>query len=119
VKGMTEQEHIHMMSPIVNGATPWWAKLTVQICFWFGPTVVVAAVFIGMWTGWLPSPITDSRNALTRLETKLDGAIFSMHNRMNTTVAREENQLRVLLTICRNVASTDIQKAQCDDYWRR
>lgn len=113
------KEPISLINPILDTTTPWWGKFLVQIIFWFGPSIVVAAVFMSMWTGWLPSPITQNREILIRVENKLDASIMTMTNKVASLDFRDESMLRILLVICRNSANSVIQRIQCDDYWKR
>jgi len=108
-----------MMLPMLNGDTPWWARIGLIVLFWLGPAAIVAAIFLAMWTGWLPSPITRNSEALARIEQKLDGAVARMMDEVRSSHLTDEYMMRIALQTCRNVARSDMDRARCDDYWRK
>lgn len=108
-----------LFSPFFAGDSPWWWKAVVQILFWFGPTIVVATVFLGMFTGFVPSPITDNNKILIRLEGKMDNAMAEMRGRVIESKTFYEYLLRLQLQTCRNTSKNEAQYQRCEDYWRK
>lgn len=108
-----------MMTPWLNPDAPWWAQMGLVILFWLGPAALVAAVFLAMWTGWLPSPITKNGETLVRVESKLDTAVARMGDEVRNSHLNDEHVVRLLLATCRNVAKSDTERMNCENYWRR
>jgi hypothetical protein len=99
---------------------PWGVKVAILITFWFGPSMLVSAIFLGMWTGWLPSPITENLAIMRRVEDKLDTATKAMRSEVDTSRRSDEKVINILLATCQNIAKGDtVQVARCNDYWRR
>ncbi len=97
---------------------PWTIKLAIKSIFWFGPSIVVAGLFLAMWAGWLSSPITDNNTRLIRIESKLDRAFEEMRNRVLESKVSDEQGVRLLLVICHNTAKNEAQNVACDYYWK-
>lgn len=108
-----------MIMPWLHKDTPWYAQMALVVTFWLGPAALVAAVFLSMWTGWIPSPITDNGRKIDQLSAKFDQAIMKMTERVGKAGEADDSQTRILLVICRNTSKTPLQQAQCDDYWKR
>ena len=104
---------------LFNTDAPWWAKELRQYILWFGPTVVVAMVFLAMWAGWIPSPITENQKTLARVEAKLDGAVNDMKSEVKSSKWSDESMIRLQLQTCRNTSKSEAQMLKCDDYWKR
>lgn len=98
---------------------PWLAHMIMEITFWLGPTAIVASVFMAMWAGWIPSPITKNQEILVRIESKLDDAYRRMTEDVRANRNADESGTRLLLIICRNTARNVQQELQCNDYWKR
>lgn len=105
--------------PMIPQAAPWWIQVGLIVLFWLGPAFLVGVVFLSMWSGWLPSPITENQKILMRVEGKLDSAITRMAGEVDSSHRNDENVVRLLLATCRNVARNDFDRSQCDGYWRR
>jgi|MudIll2142460700_1097286.scaffolds.fasta_scaffold123515_3 hypothetical protein len=114
-----QQEFNQRLLPMIPQGAPWWVQTGLIIMFWLGPASLVGVVFLSMWSGWLPSPITENQKILTRLETKFDTAITRMSSETDNRHRNDENVVRLLLATCRNVAKNEFDKSQCDGYWRR
>jgi hypothetical protein len=108
-----------MPLPWLNDNAPWWAQMGILVLGWLGPAAIVAGIFLAMWTGWLPSPITDNNKILTRVEHKLDAAVLRMTDEVRSSGMKDEQVVRLLLATCRNVSRSDIDRSQCDSYWKR
>jgi hypothetical protein len=108
-----------MTAPWLSPDTPWYVQTGLFVLFWLGPAAIIAAVFLAMWTGWLPSPITDNNRILVRVESKLDSATARMADEVRSSNAKDEHVVRLLLATCRNVARTEMDRVQCDNYWKR
>ncbi len=105
--------------PWLADDAPWWARLLIYVICWLGPTVVVAGVFLAMWAGWVPSPITENNRMLHEIQGTLNRSIEDTKSETSRSHTSDENSLRVLLLICRNTARDSQQAARCDDYWKR
>lgn len=108
-----------MSIPILAGDMPWAARVALFVLFWLGPGLIVAAIFLAMWTGWISSPITENRSALIRIEAKLNSAIDSMQQEVIESQRNDEYVVRLLLVTCRNISRTEVDRQQCDLYWKR
>lgn len=108
----------NLLMPWLTLDVPWHVRVGLIILFWLGPSLIMAAFFLAMWAGWLPSPITDNNRILVRLEGKVDTAIVDMKREVNYSREHAEQMIRLLLATCRNVARNDIDRLQCENYWR-
>lgn len=102
----------------MNGSMPWWAKLAVFCAFWLGPSLIFALIFVAIFIGAIPSPITQNREALARIETILTSSISRMAEIVASRDSLQEKLLHVSVETCRNAARTEQQEIRCD-YWRR
>lgn len=123
IKSLQEMEKyrnpMNFSSALFHEKAPWWIHTILIVLFWLGPAAIVASVFMSMWAGWLPSPITDNNKILVRMEAKFDNATVRMLERTALADTRDEHVIRLLLVMCRNLAKNDIDRSQCDNYWRR
>lgn len=93
--------------------------MALDVTFWLGPTAIVGAVFLSMWAGWLPSPITETRAAVMRVENSINGATSKMAEEVRINRYNDESSVRLLVIICRNTAKDSLQANACNDYWKR
>lgn len=105
--------------PMIPASSPWWVQVGLILLFWLGPAFLVGVWSISMWSGWIPSPITENQKILIRLESKVDVATNRMTSEVENSRRNDEQVVRLLLATCRNVAKNDVDKTQCDNYWRR
>lgn len=103
----------------VRDDSPWWVQGVLVVLFWLGPSVIVAGVFMAMWAGWIPSPITENGRILVRVESKLDAAVDRMGREVQSSSLKDEQVIRLLLATCRNVSRSDVDRLQCENYWKR
>lgn len=88
---------------MLNGDTPWWARLIVIVLFYFGVPTLIVGVLLAMGAGWIPSPITSTHQIAQDLRSHMAAAI-----------KRDEKMTRFLGLICRNTAYTEAQRAECE-----
>lgn len=88
---------------LLNGDTPWWARLLVIVLFYFGVPTLLVGVLLAMGAGWIPSPITDTHKLAADLKEQIE-----------QTKKRDEKMTRFLGLICRNTAYTQVQQAECE-----
>ena len=113
-------------SPPTIPTAPWWAQAGLFIIGWLGPSIVIAALFVAMWAGWITSPITLNTNILYRVEGKLDAHMIAFKQTMDADLKADETRsnvqekiLQVLAVMCRNAAQTQLDRQQCENYWRK
>ena len=82
----------------VNGV-PMWVKIIMYI----GYPAFITLVFLGIFVGYIPSPITEVKASVTDLTKELEG-----HSTL------DGDRIRILRSICRNTANTEIAKLECD-----
>ena len=70
----------------------------------YGLSTAVLAVFLFIFTGWIPSPLTDQASAIKAHVDQAERAL-------NQTKANE----KLLQQICRNTAKTDRQLERCEE----
>ena len=87
--------HLERVGPRNGNGSPWWSKAVWQV----GPVVVMLFIFLGMITGWVPSPLSRIAGIETMIEKHM---------------ATQEEALRLWRTMCRNTAKTDMQRDMCD-----
>ena len=114
-----------LQTPHVPGA-PWWAQLLLFIIGWLGPSIVIAALFVSMWAGWITSPITTNTLILHKIEGKLDAHMIAFSQTMAADLKADEQRslvqermLNVLSVMCRNAAQTTQDRDRCEGYWRK
>jgi hypothetical protein len=105
---------------------PWWAQALLFIIGWLGPSIVIAALFISMWAGWITSPITTNTEILKRIESKTDVFAISagatavqMLKSDEKRDVIQEKMLQILSVMCRNAAQSSMDRDRCEGYWRR
>ncbi len=103
-RGHADQEPNGDPSPLswLNGRTPWWAKFTILVMFYFGFPAIMVGVLLGMGTGWIPSPVTLTHAAVKRIE--------EFEARSEKSDACIKN---LLIAICDNTAGTIAQRDRC------
>jgi hypothetical protein len=103
---------------------PWWSQ---KIKDW-GPSTLVLVVFLGMFTGWIPSPVSQTLAEVRQL--RID---FSDYVRLQMRFTDEfaplmrtdsghiadlarfkDDQSRLLRNICRNTAKSLPAQDNCD-----
>lgn len=103
---------------------PWWSQKLSQ----WGPSTLVLLVFLGMFTGWIPSPVSQTLSEVRQL--RID---FGEYVRLQTRFADEfapmirteaghvtdlarfkDDQSRLLRNICRNTAKSLPAQDNCD-----
>ena len=109
----------HMMIPWLQQHIPWRVQVALILVIWFGPSVLFAGFFMAAWAGWIRSPITETREAVLRVEGTVTGAIRDMKERVKDSQFHAESLVRIGLATCQNVAKSDLQLARCTDYWKR
>ena len=103
---------------LLNSNLPWPVQVALFLLFWLGPCVIVAGVFMAMWAGWIPSPITQTRDTVALINNKFDDAMGRMGKEVQNNRVTDEQVVRLLWATCRNVSRTDVERVQCDSYWR-
>jgi len=101
---------------LVQGWPARWQVIAVLLG-WFGPMAVITLFFMAVLAGWLKSPITYNTAYLIYIRDKLDNAIVRMHERVMESRYKDEQQIRLLLATCRNVARDSEGRRECDTYW--
>lgn len=101
-----------------NGTTlgpsaPWMAKLAEMILTKYGPLGLVLIVFIGMWTGWLPSPITENRALLVKIDNAMSQSIIAITEEVRRGHASDDRLVQVFRMICVRVSKTESQTEEC------
>lgn len=81
----------------INGDAPWPARMLVWMVTKFGLTAIILLFVLAVWAGYVPSPITESRAILGKLE------------------ASDRVHVVILRAICRHTAVSDFQRKDCDE----
>ena len=125
VKGSKESNGFRLQTPHIPGS-PWWAQLLLFVIGWLGPSIVIAALFVAMWAGWITSPITTNTLILHKIEGKLDTHMIAFSQTMAADLKADEQRslvqeriLNVLSVMCRNAANTTLDRDRCEGYWRK
>jgi len=93
-------------------------RVTIFILFWLGPCAIVAGVSMAMWAGWIPSPITQTRDLTIQINAKMEEAKRVMSAEVDRNRITDTQVVRLLWATCRNVSRSDLERVQCDNYWR-
>lgn len=80
--------------------TPWWAKNVSAFYLTIGPSTLVLVVFLGMFTGWIDSPLLEARDLIRKNQTYLV-------DHLNTMYQDHHAQTQFLWAICMNTAGAD------------
>jgi hypothetical protein len=83
-----------------------------------GPVIFILGAFVGMWTGWLPSPITRNGEGIARIEVALNKAMNSMENEVRASHTSDEKLVRLLQMVCIRLSKSEAQSVECSD-WRQ
>jgi hypothetical protein len=89
------------------------AKLAEMILTKYGPLGLVLIVFLGMWTGWIPSPITESRALLIKIDDAQSKLISVLAGELQRSRASDERLVQVFRMICVRVSKTESQTEEC------
>ena len=102
-----EKESEGVVAGWLNSRMPWWARVIVVAVFYLGVPTAILAVFLGMATGYIPSPITATHAIVHDTQEKLKN--FQEHS-----ARTDQSTLKLLVAICRNTAAKDLQRSTCD-----
>ena len=91
---------------IETEASPWWARGWLGACLQVGPVVVVMFVFLGIFTGAIPSPLLKIASVTKD--------VAGMREALSKHVQTQEEAVKLWRSICRNTAKTDVAREMCD-----
>jgi hypothetical protein len=107
----------------VKAEAPWWAQMGYNVLSVYGPVIVIMGVMLGMWAGWVPSPITQNREGIGRLEVgllnqslALKTAVESMSKEVEVSRKSDSRMIRIFQMICTRVSSDKAQVAECNNW---
>jgi hypothetical protein len=113
-------EDYRMRGTVPPDTSPWYVKIAFVLENRYGPLIVILAVFIGWWSGLIPSPITQNLATSQRIEAKIDTAVSTMRAEVIDSHRSDEMVIRILLATCTNIAKGDAAGiTRCQDYWKR
>jgi hypothetical protein len=91
---------------MLNGA-PWYVKIVLYVLSYFGFPVVLVLIFLMVFAGYIPSPLTEVHKMVTDHSTDYRRDIREVldYVKASTKVQRQ---------MCRNTASSVAERAACD-----